>query len=213
MKQFRANTAHNSCSKAGSSVLGQSKCLGSIRHAIPHVRMTFVLQNSRKLLKTLDSRRQPLHCLLQTADDFPWQQSAPCNIWLGAFEIRTIYFSSKAIYYELCQCGIYSAFSTSGTDVSCRYVSSRWHLHRHQTFEISFHRADNAASVSYSSCPAWQSTWDVLLRFVVCCTVTALFVVYLLSAIFVIQVFWVNIHAYQVIAHKVHFTSTVCLTL
>jgi hypothetical protein len=75
MKQFRANTAHNSCSKAGFSVLGQSKCLGSIRHAMQHVRVTFVLQNSRELLKTLD-RRQLLHCrlsycLLQIPDDFP----------------------------------------------------------------------------------------------------------------------------------------------
>jgi hypothetical protein len=142
MKQFRANTAHNSCSKAGSSVLGQSKCLGSIRHAMPHVRVTFVLQNSRKLLKTLD-RRQRLHCrlsycLLQIPDDFPWNWPALCNTCPGGFEIRTIYFSSKAIYYELCQRGIYSAFSTSGTDVSCRYVSSLWHLHRHQTLKFPF---------------------------------------------------------------------------
>jgi len=173
MKQFRANTAHNSCSKAGYSVLGQSKCLGSIRHAMPHVRVTFVLQNWRKLLKTLD-RRQPLHCrcrlsccLLQIPDDFPWKWPALCNACPVGFEIKAIYFSSKAIYYELRQSGIYSALSTSGTDVSCRYVSCRyvsslWHLHKHQTFQISFHSADNAASVSYSSCPAWQSTCDVL---------------------------------------------------
>ena len=115
MKQFRANTAHNSCSKAGSSVLGQSKCLGSIRHAMPHVRLTFVLQNSRKLLKTLD-RRQPLHCrlsycLLQIPDDFPWMwPPALCNICCGGFRNKNYLFSSKAIFYELCQCGIHSVF-------------------------------------------------------------------------------------------------------
>jgi len=99
MKRFGANTAHNSCSKAGFSVLGhQSKCLGSIRqrHAA-RSRVTFVLLNSTgKVLKTLrqdDSHCNVCCCGLPTSfPPPPTDCPALCNTCSGGFEINTIYF-------------------------------------------------------------------------------------------------------------------------
>lgn len=187
-------------------------CFTELTETSEDFRQTTATALSPVLLSAADSRR------------FPIKVACTVQHMAARVEIRTVYCSSKAIFYELCQCGIYSAPSTVGTDVSCRYVSCRyvswlWHLHRHQTLEISFRSADIAISVSYSSCPAWQSTWDVLLRCVVCCFVTALFVVCCLFAIGnscntrILGNFTLHLHKHQVIGRKVHFTSSVCLTL
>jgi hypothetical protein len=108
-KQLRRTAAHNSCrvgSKAGSTVLGNSKCLGSIRHAMPHVRVTFVLRNWRWLLKTSDSR---LSYCLKTADCQRFPMNVACTVQHMAWR-----FGNKNSLFIL------------GSNIL--WIMSKWHL-------------------------------------------------------------------------------------
>jgi hypothetical protein len=82
IEQFRTNTAHNRCSlgsKAGSSVLGQSKFsrLNTSRHSARPIDICFTEHTeTSKDFRVRTDRRQllrcrPSYCLLQIHRDFP----------------------------------------------------------------------------------------------------------------------------------------------
>ena len=86
---------------------------------MPHVRLAFVL------LSATGETSQDLRHVTAAAGDSHKLSCSVRHLYRESFFLNKDYFfPSIAIYYELCQSGIYPALSTSGTDVLRSFAAS-----------------------------------------------------------------------------------------